>query len=374
MHGYPFLSAYSGRLDLTGRVLVGVDQDGTPVCGAPKELARKAVNQVKDLGEALYWVAAEHPETTRLVYAIESAGDETHDKVLPALGTLLNALHPDLEVIVELQGRVVQPHPPRYRDIGERMSRWTEMLDYRPALPPTLVDFSKALLPLQLKWHRALSSKVWSGKLFGTQICTIDDQGRGLLSVGKPGRNSSVARQRFLDAAEVRDSAWAGQDFELTSWQGTLPTIQRFAQAYPGSNDDALAGKILSGEQPVEGPNGPLDPLFKDVPFSFPAVWNLSAKEHRSIDVLMKDGDRPVIVELSEGGEQVRHSIVQAVLYREFVRGATGLHPWFKAQGVDARQCEALVAVPTFAGGRAEKTRELCNEVADLFAIRIVEF
>lgn len=372
---YPFLRSYSGRLDLSRRVLTGVDFDGTPVCGAPKHLAKKAINQVTDLLEALYWVEAEHPRARRCKYVIESAGDETHDKVLPALGTLLNGLQPGVEVMLELEGRVIYPSPPNYLALDERMHRWVELLDYRPALPPALMDFSAALLPLQFNWHRPISSKVWSGRLFGTSVCTVDDQGHGLLSVGKPGRNVSVARQKFLEAADIQDSASPGRTFELSEWPTLLPIIKRFAEIYPGSDDPSLANRILGQDLTIDSPNGPLEPLFKDVPFQFPAVWNLSAKEHRSIDVLMKDGDRPVVVELSDSnqGESARHGIVQAVLNREFIRGASGLHPWFESQGVNARNCEAILAQPTFIGGQADQVRALTRRVSERFVVPLVE-
>lgn len=44
-------------------------------------------------------------------------------------------------------------------------------------------------------------------------------------------------------------------------------------------------------------------------------------------------------------GQYYRHAVGQAVLYREFIRRADLLEPWFEKRGMDRGSCEALVAL-----------------------------
>jgi len=56
----------------------------------------------------------------------------------------------------------------------------------------------------------------------------------------------------------------------------------------------------------------------------------------------------------------LRHGVVQAVLYREYIRKAEHLHPWFKERGLAAEKCKAAVAFPALKPSPSEKElREL---------------
>ena len=47
-----------------------------------------------------------------------------------------------------------------------------------------------------------------------------------------------------------------------------------------------------------------------------------------------------------EVGQYYRRAVTQALLYREFIRGAVPLHAWFTAHGLNAQACQAAVVVP----------------------------
>ncbi len=90
----------------------------------------------------------------------------------------------------------------------------------------------------------------------------------------------------------------------------------------------------------------------------------------------MRQKDVPWAVELkvpSPGvGEQYRHAISQAILYREFVRRAFQIHPWFNENGMRASKCKAAVAFPKIKAGQKKILTQHCA-VGELFDVKIVE-
>lgn len=88
----------------------------------------------------------------------------------------------------------------------------------------------------------------------------------------------------------------------------------------------------------------------------------------------MRSGEVPWAVELkvpSGGqGQYYRHAIKQAVLYREFIRSAKQLHPWFERRGLDATRCSAAVVLP-FHGPKAEHNSREISWLASLFDVHV---
>jgi len=118
-----------------------------------------------------------------------------------------------------------------------------------------------------------------------------------------------------------------------------------------------------------------LEPVITDYPFQFPTLWTRDGSA-RFLDVLMRHKDVPYAVELKVpsqgGGEKYRHAISQAVLYREFIRRARQFHSWFKDNGMDAKKCEAVVAIPEVKKnqkGMLQKHRA----VGELFGVKMIE-
>ncbi len=71
-------------------------------------------------------------------------------------------------------------------------------------------------------------------------------------------------------------------------------------------------------------------------------------------------------------GQYYRHAVAQAVLYREFIRGASPLHFWFEKRGLKAEDCQAAVVVPEIPAKQAQ-WRGRIERLCDLFNVTFVE-
>ena len=82
--------------------------------------------------------------------------------------------------------------------------------------------------------------------------------------------------------------------------------------------------RVPRGGVPVRVGDVVLEPIVGDAPFQFPTLWSTRGRP-RYVDVLMRDGAVPYVVELKVGtasvGQYYRHAITRAALYREFIRG-----------------------------------------------------
>jgi hypothetical protein len=90
----------------------------------------------------------------------------------------------------------------------------------------------------------------------------------------------------------------------------------------------------------------------------------------------MRNSSVPWVIEIKEStgkaGEYLRHGVVQAVLYREYIRKAEHLYPWFKQHGLAAEKCEAAVAFPALKPSNKAELKHV-NDLANLFDVRVVE-
>lgn len=69
------------------------------------------------------------------------------------------------------------------------------------------------------------------------------------------------------------------------------------------------------------------------------------------------------------GGERYfRHAVHQAVLYRDFIRGAAPLSGWFDRFMLDQTKCEAAVVVPQ---GLTAAAEERLTTVAGAFDVAL---
>ena len=67
-------------------------------------------------------------------------------------------------------------------------------------------------------------------------------------------------------------------------------------------------------------------------------------------------------------GQYYRHAVHQAVLYREFIRTATPLAPWFDRQGLIQAECRAAVVTPQ-GDGRVAAHLDKARRVAAAFGV-----
>jgi hypothetical protein len=224
----------------------------------------------------------------------------------------------------------------------------------------------------------------WSLRLEGLEVGRVDDRGI-TLRVGKDSKvgNRSSQRRAWVEAT--------GHDEPLTTddVNGAAQTITSFATSWhaPGQtraeqDEHALESRILRGATPIHVDNEPLALIRKDDGVvnwgsQFPTKWGPGGKA-RYLDALLRNGSTPWAVEMKvEGGAGVgqyyRHAVAQAVLYREFIRRATPLHPWFDAQELDASRCQAAVVVPRLMNPRHERWRDHVTRLCAAFEVAFVE-
>lgn len=211
------------------------------------------------------------------------------------------------------------------------------------------------------------------------------------LNVGKPGKNNKVspARKEFLDIARQENIHTLPFPFSYPHIEKVASVIRKVAESR-GSEDGTLRkyqrehlleSEILRGILKVENKDGVLEPVCEDHPFQFPALWEPSASP-RFVDVLMRIGDIPYVVELKEPegtsiGQGYRHAITQAFLYREFVQRIEieTVRSWFASRGLDHAKCRAVVAFPVL--NRAAKIHSMLLDqlvrVGKAFGVEIVE-
>jgi hypothetical protein len=72
-------------------------------------------------------------------------------------------------------------------------------------------------------------------------------------------------------------------------------------------------------------------------------------------------------------GEYYLDGVIQAALYRAFIRGATSLAPYFEHYDVDLTLAEAALVVPAFAGPQAAHLRSVLRLAAQDLAVRVIE-
>lgn len=81
----------------------------------------------------------------------------------------------------------------------------------------------------------------------------------------------------------------------------------------------------------------------------FPTLWAHGGRA-RYLDALLRRGRTPMAIEVKVAaggqGRYYRRSLIQAVLYRHFIRSAPALDPWFSAAQLDREHVEAHIALP----------------------------
>ena len=85
---------------------------------------------------------------------------------------------------------------------------------------------------------------------------------------------------------------------------------------------------------------------------------------------------KPVLtqIEVSTGGriqDNFRHAIIKAALGRDFIRNTQFLHPWFEAQGMSAKECQAMLAFPKLTSARARSRFADLESLAGVFDVSV---
>lgn len=353
------------------RGLIGKDAFVAVAAHEPDEKPN-ADEQVKGFLDAISWQLEKAP-SGRARYFIGRSAKTT--QVLQALATLNKALPERRRVLITVDD---EPQDPELPNFENEKPRWHKKLTDRDALldkPPSLVsELERRVGDPAFRWHLTVSANAWSGRLGGLQICSVDRQGtKGTLSVGKRGSDHKAA-QRFRELTNEELV-----EFDLSTVDNAADVIRDFARsrASLGDPEHRLEATILSRDVVLRTAAG--DPLEPAIEVSqFPAVWWEDDKANRYTDLLMHVEDVPWIVELkvdSQGqGQYYRHAVGQVVLYREFIRNARSLRPWFlnRATPLDASKCRAAVVFPAIRGSRAARFLKDVETLGRFFGVDII--
>lgn len=276
------------------------------------------------------------------------------------------------------------PIPPSGFDPSDEQTHyrlWTGYLraDFTvPHLVTALVDATELA---ELRAYPQLTARgEWSVRLEGLEIARIKGA-TGSLGVGKLGKKGKVSPERGtwlavadtdaripLNAATVAEAADLIRKFAL-----------RWAMVAGGhQNEHVLESRILRGNVSVQVADGTLGLIKPDAAVNwgsqFPTIWGPSGRA-RYLDALLRDPKDPRVpwaiemkVKRSEG-QYYRHAVVQAVLYRHFIRHATPLHFWFDQFDLDPTLCRAAVVVPTI---RTRRWQDRLAALCELFDVDLV--
>lgn len=304
-----------------------------------------------------------------------------------ALGTLIGALIEPVRVRI-LEGQSPAGWAPAAVgwDLVDdtEYSRWPGLLNRPRPVPSLVTAIVRAVDSPALRAYPMLSTLAgWSLRLEGLEVGRANAK-QVRLQVGKDGKNGGMSPQRkaWVSATGRRDRVVTADVNEAAR------VITSFAKAWRAlgttgvdHDEHALESRILRGATPVEVVGRPLSLIEPDPIVNwgsqFPTKWGPAGKA-RYLDALLRDGSIPWAIEMKvQGGGGVgqyyRHAVAQAVLYREFIRQATPLHPWFDARGLESAKCEAAVVVPRMTNPRHAQWRDRVARLCEAFGVTFVE-
>lgn len=273
-----------------------------------------------------------------------------------AVATMIECLTIPLKVEIQLDGRRSLFNTVPYEN--PRPRKWIKALTMNREVPEFGKNLEKAISHELFKWYRNVTGNYWSGRVGGLEVCRVDDNGnKRILKVGKPGKyKNGLAREVFLNILKknhfIEGPFLPEQVEKVAAIIRAIADSRQTDELRKVQREHLLESLVLSGKLDVNSGGGTLEPVSGDQPFQFPTLWSPGGNP-RFIDALMRIGDIPYAVELKEPkgsspGQEYRHAITQAVLYREFIRRADCVHPWFEKQQLNPQMCRAVVAFPKF--------------------------
>jgi hypothetical protein len=344
-----------------------------------------AARLAKDFGGAISWYQQTASDRGALRFIAGSDPADVWRDATQAIGMLTPSAQVELYVDFE------RLNPPAAADLTPPL--WIDLL-MRVGLeepPARALDVERSAGRLGFRWQRTVSGAGWSGRLQGLEICKVADAGGGFgFGVGKPGqvdettgeRNVSAARAAFqqiltrlaprfaaLDQAgrlslPAHDSQHAAEVVEVLAAEN-LPAH--------GSAEHRFEAQVNQGRRVLVVDGAPMELIFPQRPFQFPTRW-WEGDRARYVDVLGRRGTTPWVVELKVDvgqGEYYRDGIVQVALYREYVRRAARLLPWFERYGLDATSCRAALVIPSLRGPDAAALEADHRQVAHLLGVTL---
>lgn len=340
--------------------------------------------QINVLVDGVSLCIQQNKKSLRLILGKREAPGEQAE-VENAVALLIESMKmDDFKIEAEVDGKIVFLQPKSFNiSENDKTERWMKYLTRPVEVPEFLNDLERAVNDGIFKWYRNVTGNYWSGRVGGLEVCTVDfNDNKYTLDVGKEGKkgNISKTREEFL---RIRNKILDTNTFsrsqidQVVSVIRTVANSRRYGALNEYNREHLLESQVLCSDLDVVSNSVSLKPVCGDYPFQFPALWKPFASA-RFIDVLMRIDNIPYVVELKEGhspGQYYRHAITQAVLYREFIKRAEKVHPWFKERGLDPEKCRAVVAFPELAKGnkKHQKLLEQHKKVASCFDVEIIE-
>lgn len=278
-------------------------------------------------------------------------------------------------------------------DVGHYASYPGLLAGVADEAPPLVADLvHRVNMPAVRAYPMLTDRGRWSIRLEGLEIGRLSAT-RGTLDVGKDSRTGSGRQSRERTAwisANGRTPIHVGPDD--ASLSSAAAAIRAFTEVWPPStasgaaatpkkqNEHALESRILRGIVPISIGGRELRVLRPNDTVNwgsqFPTKWGRDGSA-RYLDALLVDGSTPWAIEMKVHGgggirQYYRHALVQAVLYREFIRSAKPLHSWFDDRGLDATGCEAAVVIPQVHDASAHRLSRL-EALCAVFDVSLVQ-
>jgi hypothetical protein len=292
-----------------------------------------------------------------------------------AVAVLIGSLKDRLKI----EPQVEDEQPREFKSQSYGKPKWFDHLMGEKEDPPRMaMDLETAVNDDCFRWYRSVTSNYWSGRIEGLEVCRVSsDVKERRLQVG--GDNEGPAKRGFkavLDEMGLEAGSFEPHEIErVASAIHALAESRKNGELNNYQREHLLESRILSGKLKIVTSAGVPTPVLDKHPFQYPALWTPGGSA-RFVDALMRIGDVPYVVELkahSNRGQGYRHAVTQAVLYREFIRKADLLHPWFESRGLDPRKCQAVVAFPELGGRNRGLLLSQHSEVGRAFDVEVVE-
>jgi len=374
--GAKFTAKINRKWLISSKLIRGEMNNGTPFVAVGGEHSFK--RQLNMIVDAVHWHISKYGYDGKIKLIFGS--NNNTDELLYAVATLLNCVHDSFEIVVEVDFKKRDLSLPNFDNIK---ATWLEFFEGRDvSSPPELaIRLKKAVNKDSFRWYRNVTGNFWSGRIEGIEVCKVyDAPQRGEFNVGKEGKNGNIskAREVFLnEAGDIAGEFYLENITQVAERIKKLASLRKIGDLNNEQKEHYLEARVLRERIPVGLANGSvLRPVFKENPFQFPTLWAPNGSA-RFLDALMHDNEIPYAVELkinrsAGGGEYYRHAITQAVLYRDFIKTAKQLWPWFESQGMNAVACKGVVSFPKMAQRQKNVIRQH-RRISELFGIEIVE-
>jgi hypothetical protein len=348
--------------------------------------------QISVIVDSIHWCLTRYHTDSALRILINE--DELKGGVLEALATLIAARRPSskLELKFMPDGKPKDPPNPPTFENDRQIEKWMESIGKRlrnESTPDLVRALSDKMEDPSFRWYLGVVANYWSGRVEGLEVCRFDLRRQcGSLDVGLRRLKEGTSKARAIATKKLQALPDCFGISEVGKVAQTLRQISESRQKGGLKKEDYqpehfYESRILREAIPIypESLRGAsLGVVFKGRPFQFPAKWWHSEHRARYIDILMRDGNVPWVVELKyanrwdEGRDQYfRHAISQAVLYRGFIKKAPAVRILFKQSelNLDATRCRALVALACPEPRGEELFRRLKNLAGD-FNVEVV--